>query len=98
MAERIQGGYLKVFLDFEESASALDDIEKGALLLAMLRYANGQPYELIGNEQYLFPVFKSQIDRDADAYARAVEKNRENGKLGGRPKKNPENPPVILET
>ena len=76
--------HLKVYMDFEERAAALNDEEKGRLLLAMHRYArDGQEPKLEGNERFVWPIFKMMVDRDIEAYESTVEK----GKLGGRPKK-----------
>ena len=75
--------HLKVYFSFEDDTQALTDAEKGNLLLAMLRYAkDGKEPELTGNERFLFPVLRGQIDRDIDAYDTRVT----NGALGGRPK------------
>ncbi len=55
------------------------------------------------DEQILFSTFfsiKEQIDYDKELYnSKVVRRNRENGRLGGRPKKNPNNPqnPVGLQ-
>jgi len=55
------------------------------------------------DEQILFSTFfsiKEQIDYDKEIYnSKVVRRNRENGRLGGRPKKNPNNPqnPVGLQ-
>lgn len=75
--------HLKVYFSFEDDTQALDDSEKARLLLAMLRYAaNGSESSLTGNERFLFPVFKAQIDRDIETYEVKVT----NGSKGGRPK------------
>ena len=74
--------HLKVYFDFEVKAKELTEEEKGRLLLAMLRYAkDGTEPEMIGNERFLFPVFKAQIDEDIKAYETKVA----NGSRGGRP-------------
>lgn len=76
--------FLKVYFDFEDRTEMLSEIEQGRLLLTMLRYAQGKTLpELKGNEKYLFPVFKGDIDRDRAAYATKLE----NGVKGGRPAK-----------
>ena len=77
--------HLKVYFNFEEDTNALNDSEKGRLLLAMVRYAkDGTEANLTGNERFLFPVFKAQIDRDIESYEVKVN----NGSKGGRPKTN----------
>ena len=72
--------FLKVYFDFEERTEELNDVEKGRLLLAMLRYAcAGEMPTLGGNERFCFPTFKKDIDRDAQAYASKAA----NGQKGG---------------
>lgn len=85
--------HLKVYFSFEEDAQALNDSEKSRLLLAMLRYAvDGTESNLTGNERFLFPVFRAQIDRDIENYEIKVN----NGSKGGRPKtkENQEEPKI----
>lgn len=75
--------YIKAFFDWIEQTAALEDDERGRLFVAILEYArSGIVPEMKGRESILFPVFKSQIDRDAETSA----KQSENGKRGGRPK------------
>ena len=79
--------HLKVYFDFEAKAKEYSDEEKGRLLLAMLRYAkDGTEGTLTGNERFVFPVFKAQIDEDIKAYETKVA----NGFRGGRPVMNRE--------
>lgn len=75
--------YVKAFFDWIEQVSALEDDEKGRLFVAILEYArSGEVSDMQGRESILFPVFKSQIDRDMES----SKKQSENGKKGGRPK------------
>ncbi len=72
--------FLKVYYDFEERTEGLSDSEKGRLLLAMLRYASTKQAQLLsGNERFVFPGFKKDIDRDLETYAVKAE----NGSKGG---------------
>lgn len=76
--------YLKVYFDFDERTDELNDSEKARLLLALLRYAQtGEKPVLTGNERFLFPTFKGEVDRDVAVYNVKVS----NGNLGGRPAK-----------
>ena len=91
--------YIKIYRDFIDVAKELDDEERGRLFLAIMQYANGEEVPpLKGAEKIAFVVLRSQIDRDDVAHDEYVEKQRENGKRGGRPKKdkpvnkNPKNP------
>ena len=80
--------YIKVFIDLLDSIEPLDDAEKGRLFTALLNYAkDGKTPELPGNERFLFPMIKAQLDRDAASYEVRCETNRANGSLGGRPRK-----------
>lgn len=106
--------YIKIYPDFINVVQELDNGARGRLLLAIMQYANGEePDELTGAERIAYIVLKGQIDRDADAYEANAKKQSENGRKGGRPKKdeekekpkkptgffeNPKNPPVFSET
>ena len=100
--------YVKVYADWKKATEKLKDAEKGRLIDAMVVYATtGEDHSdaLSGNEQYLFPVFQASIDRDRRELDDYIQKQSENGKKGGRPKKNPpvsdenpKNPPVFSET
>ncbi len=86
--------YIKLYHDFLDEAQPLTDAEVGRLVRAMLSHARGDVLPeayLTGNERFLFPRWRIQIDRDADAYDRQCEVNRRNGALGGRPRR--ETPP-----
>ena len=94
MAQR----YVKIFFGWPEETKELTSEEKGRLIDAVVMYARGEPVDLKGNEKFLFPVFKAQIDRDSETYDTIVARNQANGSKGGRPKKNPENPVGFSET
>lgn len=80
--------YLKVFTDFADAMEELGDAERGRLFTAMLKYAEtGAAPDFRGNERFIWPVAKLQIDRTVEEYNRTAEVRRECGKLGGRPKK-----------
>jgi len=79
--------YLKVFADFEEAAAALTDEEKGALLLAMLRYAStgeDQMDKLSGAPRVLFPCFRMDIDHEEEMYQTKVNNGRKGGSPAGK--------------
>jgi len=78
--------YLKVWTNFLELLQTLEYDEIGRLFEMMLIYADSgkEPEDINGNERFLWPVAKQQIDL-------AAEKNeilRQNGMKGGRPKTN----------
>ena len=96
--------YIKLYKDFLNIAEALDDAGRGRLMLAILRYANGMPVApMTGPEGIAFLAMKNQMDRDSDDYRSRAEISRENGRKGGRPRKqdktckNLENPSVFDE-
>ena len=76
--------YLKVWTDFADVIEALADDEAGRLFVAMLHYAatGEEPDSFIGNERFVWPIAKRDINHAAEE-SRIL---RENGKKGGRPK------------
>lgn len=99
--------YFPAYHSYLEAMEELTDAEKGRLFTACLLYSKtGEAQELSGNERYLFPAFKSQIDRDNAEYAKRCATNRRNGQLGGnrlganwgeRPPNAPRTPPKKKE-
>ena len=63
--------------------------QRGELFTAILRYAAGESVpELDAAADMAFSFIRERMDRDSAAYMEKVEKRREAGKLGGRPKAN----------
>lgn len=95
--------YVKLFADTSGAVDLLSDAEAGRLFKAILHGIAGVEDELPGQEKLVYAMLKAQFERDAEAYDRFSDRQRENGKKGGRPKKpigfleNPENPLVISE-
>ena len=86
--------FLKVRVNFDQVTEALTDEEKGRLLLAMVRYAqDGEEPQLSGSERILWPVCRADIIREKEICQTLAE----NGKKGGRPRKE-ENQPEAEET
>lgn len=86
----MNSGYIKVFWDFPDVTRNLTEDEIGRLILAMVEYAAGErgvEDKLTGAERILFPSFQAQIDRDKRVLSDKRKASRENGKKGGRPKK-----------
>lgn len=79
--------YIKVFVSWLEALEPFSEEERGRLLTAMLEYAKGGCPTLPGNERFIFPMIKSQLDRDRESLEKISHINSENGKKGGRPKK-----------
>jgi hypothetical protein len=76
--------YLKIWTSFFDLIGQLQYDEIGRLFEAMLIYADSgkEPEEFGGNERFLWPVAKQQIDLTAERN----EILRQNGMRGGRPK------------
>ena len=63
--------------------------QRGELFTAILCYAAGEPVlDLDAAADMAFSFIRERMDRDSVAYMEKVEKRREAGKLGGRPKAN----------
>lgn len=79
--------YLKIWTDFADIISPLENDEIGRLFLGMLNYAKTgeEPADFPGNERFIWPVAK----RDIDNASEWNETCRANGMKGGRPRKNP---------
>ena len=80
--------YICLYHSYRDAIQALDDAERGRLLTAMLEYTlTGDAGPLCGNERFVFPLIKSQIDRDNAKYQETCKKRAQSGKIGGRPAK-----------
>lgn len=96
-----------LYTEQSELVNELTDIQAGQLLKAIYKYAQGEEVALDGIVKLAFIPIRQQIDRNNEKYEAFKEKQSENGKKGGRPKKeenpslsekNPKNPTVFLET
>jgi len=78
--------YLKVWTSFKELIKTLNFDEIGRLFVMMLNYAETgvEPQDFAGNERFLWPVARQDIDRTAQKN----EVLRVNGLKGGRPRTN----------
>lgn len=62
-----------------KSIDPLNDAERGRLFTALLMYSStGEVPDLRGNERFIFPTMKEQIDRDRAKYGARCAKNRKN--------------------
>lgn len=88
----------------KEVFDELTDEEAGRLIKGIFSYVSTGESNLKGSLKAVFIPIKNDIDRNEEKYQRIVERNRENGKLGGRPKKDNDSEEtqktqsVILET
>lgn len=77
-----------IYLDYEEQFNLLTDEQVGQLMRAIIKYEKTSKVpELDGVLKMAFSFIKTQLDRDREKYQARCEKNRENAKRGGRPKK-----------
>lgn len=78
--------YVKMFFSFLDETDAMTDAEVGRLVRQIVEYGrtgNTEKY-LKGNEKYVFPLYKTQIDRDSERYAAVSQKRKEAGKAGAQ--------------
>ena len=76
--------YIKLFVDYLDAIDPLADAERGRLLTALLVYARtGESVDLSGNERYVFPMMRAQIDRDRAAVKELENSRRSSGRKGG---------------
>ena len=75
-----------LYLDTLEILHKLTDEQAGKLLKAFLAYHSGQDFNLDPMLDLVFFSFQAQFERDGVKYNSIVERNRNNGSKGGRPK------------
>lgn len=80
-----------LYLDTLEILHKLTDEQAGKLLKAFLAYHSEQDLNLDPMLDLVFFSFQAQFERDLVKYKNIVERNRNNGSRGGRPK-NPVKP------
>ena len=74
--------YFCAYHSYLQSLDPLNDAERGRLFTACLEYSmTGASPDLRGNERFVWPTIKSQIDRDADKYTEFCAKQRANSKM-----------------
>ena len=78
-----------IYLDYEEQFNLLTDEQIGQLMRVIIKYEKTREIpQLNGIVKMAFSFIKTQLDRDREKYEARCEKNRENAKKGGRPRKN----------
>ena len=75
-----------LYLDTLEILHKLTDEQAGKLLKSFLAYHSGQDFNLDPMLDLVFFSFQAQFERDGVKYNTIVERNRNNGSKGGRPK------------
>lgn len=78
-----------LYSEYKEQFSLLSNEEAGKLIMAIFEYTeSGNVPDLDGMALMAFSFIKKQLDRDSEKYEKTVEKRREAGRSGGRPKAN----------
>lgn len=78
-----------LYIEYLKHIQKLSMEQRGELFTAILCYAAGESIpELDAASDMAFSFIKERMDRDNAVYMEKVEKRREAGKLGGRPKAN----------
>lgn len=100
--------YVKLWASYESYFEAFSDVEVGRLVRAMIQYrVSREEPKFNGNERFIWPAIRRDIDEAIKAQEANAETNRENGKKGGRPAKpnkptgfseNPKNPVGFSES
>lgn len=96
--------YIPLWDRYKALFEAMEDDEIGRLVRAMQDYKDGKEPKIVGNERFIWPSVRNDIDSARASYEETCRKQRENGAKGGRPKKadgfeeNPKNPEVFSET
>ncbi|WP_394264985.1 DUF6291 domain-containing protein [Bergeyella zoohelcum] len=96
------------FVFYESWYEVLEDEKQEVqweVMHAIMEYVfRGNLVELKPNAKMAFKFIKRDIDRATENYQKYIDKQSDNGKKGGRPKKNtalnqnPKNPPLFSET
>ena len=83
---------------FEAKTAALQDEERARLLLCMVRYeASGEEMELPGNERFIWPVFRLEIDQEKEAAEREAQEKAQRRALAKKAAETRWNPPCDTE-
>lgn len=81
-----------IYKSFYEPIKFLDDEKLGKLFRALFEYQIDKKDCEDVEIKMAFEFFKNQFRLDNEKYEKMVERNKENGKKGGRPKQSKENP------
>lgn len=78
-----------LYTEYIEQIELLSMEQRGILLTAIFAYvSDAELPDMDGITKMAFAFIKSRIDKDIEKYAKTIEKRKEAGKLGGRPKAN----------
>lgn len=78
--------YFNAYHSYLKSIEPLNDAERGRLFTALLEYSGtGTAPELRGNERFIFPTIRQQIDRDKKKYAGKCAAQAKNARMRWHP-------------
>lgn len=80
-----------IYKSFYEPIKYLTDEQLGRLFRAIFEYQMGNEVNIENDIRIAFEFFKNQFRVDDKKYQKVIERNKNNGKKGGRPK-NPKEP------
>lgn len=79
--------YIPLWDRYKALFEAMEYEEIGRLVVAMQDYKDGKEPTIVGNERFIWPSVRNDIDIARAAYEETCKKRSESGKQGGRPKK-----------
>jgi hypothetical protein len=79
--------YIPLWDRYKSLFEAMELEEIGRLIIAMQDYKDGKDPIIIGNERFIWPSIRNDIDIARAAYEDTCKKRSESGKQGGRPRK-----------
>lgn len=79
--------YIPLWDRYKALFEAMEPAEIGRLIIAMQDYKDGKEPRIDGNERFIWPSVRNDIDISRAAYEETCKKRSESGKQGGRPKK-----------
>jgi len=75
-----------LYSDYAEIFDSLTDEEAGKLIKAIYEYNETGKTSLTGALKIIFITIRQGLDRDQERYDAVCERNKQNGKKGGRPR------------
>ena len=88
-----------LYADFEGALLNLPLKDRGTLITMIYSYAKrgeiDERLRITTATKMAFEIIRAQLDRDMEKYEEKCRKNSENGRLGGRPRKENENQTVL---
>lgn len=88
-----------LYSEQEQLFNQLNDTQAGKVIKAIFEYERIRKIPKLNPlSNMAFITIKTTLDKNREKYEKVVERNKQNGKLGGRPKtqKNPDNPNGFL--